>query len=120
MSPKVALTSGDDRTENIQKSLSLIEGDFLDKLKSAKNVVIKPNFVVVSSPLACTKGEACGAVIEKIRKIYNGKISIAEGAALGSTSDGYERYGYQDLVKKFDVQLIDLSDQSDWKEIKII
>lgn len=119
MVSKVALTSGNDRCENIKKALNLIEGDFLDKLKSAKNVVIKPNFVVVSSPLACTKGEACGAAIEVIREHYQGKISIAEGAAMGDTFEGYDRYGYRDLVKKHGVELIDLNDRDDWKEIKI-
>jgi len=119
LNSRVALTSGDDRCENIKKALNLIEGDFLDKLKKAKNIVIKPNFVVVSSPLACTKGEACGAIIEIIRKHYKGKITIAEGAAVGDTPDGYQQYGYQELVKKYRIELVDLNDRDDWREIQI-
>jgi uncharacterized protein (DUF362 family) len=119
MSSKVALTSGEDRQENIKEALDLIESDFIDRLKKATSVVVKPNLGFLDYPLANTKGEAVEAVLAKICPLYQDKILIAESTTFGETNDGFKEYGYESLVEKYGVELVDLNGRDDWQEIKI-
>lgn len=48
----VALIRGDDRYDNVRRSLELIAADI--DLSDKKQVLIKPNFVVPDVPLAAT------------------------------------------------------------------
>src|SRR4030042_1253025 len=107
MPTQIAITQGDDRRDNIARALQLI-GPQID-LARCHHILIKPNLVSTVRQLAATHVDALRAVLDFVRKDYDGVVSIAEGAALAPTMQGYERFGYYDLVKPYNVQLIDLN-----------
>ncbi len=104
-----ALIKGNDRAENIYKSLKLIEDQVFSGIGD-KQVMIKPNFVQTSVQLAGTHVDAVRGILEFLRQRYRKEILIAEAAATKEgTMAGYEHYGYQDLVKKYNVKLVDMN-----------
>jgi len=109
---KVALVKGDDRYKNIKKALSLLEDELGPKIKGAKKIVVKPNFVSVSRQLAATHVEAVKAVLDFLFQYTKEQILIAENAALGDAFCGYRNFGYLDLEKNYNVKLFDLRKDS--------
>lgn len=108
-SSSAALIKGNDRAENIYHSLKLIEDQVIGGI-GHKQVMIKPNFVQTSVPLAGTHVDAVRGILEFLRPHYKKEILIAEAAATKEgTMAGYEHYGYQDLVKKYKVKLVDMN-----------
>ena len=104
-----ALIKGNDRSENIFKALKLIEDQVLNGIKG-KQILIKPNFVQTSNQLAATHVDAIRGILEFLRPHYKKEIMIGEAAATKEgTMAGYKNYGYNDLVQKYKVKLIDLN-----------
>jgi len=106
---KVSLIKGDNRYQNITKVLKLLGEDLTKKLSTAKFCVIKPNFVSTTNQIAATNREAVMALLDFLRQYYKKKILIAENAALGDTFSGFKNFGYLDLAKKYNLELVDLS-----------
>ncbi|MEO8596452.1 MAG: DUF362 domain-containing protein [Candidatus Solibacter sp.] len=105
----VALVKGNDRSENIFRALKLIEDHVLSGIGN-KQVLIKPNFVQTSVPLAGSHVDAVRGILEFLRPHYKKEILIAEAAATKEgTLAGYEHYGYRDLVDKYKVKLLDMN-----------
>ena len=105
----VALIKGNDRAENIFKSLKLIEDQVFSGIRD-KQVMIKPNFVQTNVQLAGTHVDAIRGILEFLRPHYKKEIIIGEAAATKEgTIAGYEHYGYRDLMKKYKVKLVDLN-----------
>jgi len=104
-----ALIKGNDRSENIFKALKLIEDQVLSGIKG-KQILIKPNFVQTSNQLAATHVDAIRGILEFLRPHYKKEILIGEAAATKEgTIVGYKNYGYNDLVPKYKVKLVDLN-----------
>jgi len=106
MKQKVALIRTGNRSQNIDSALRLI-GDDID-LKDKYSLLIKVNFVSLENQLAATHVDAVKPLLSFLREKYSGSITIGE-STLGSVHDGFKRFGYLDLVKEFDVELIDLN-----------
>lgn len=105
----VALIKGNDRSENIYKALKLIENEVFSGIQG-KQVLIKPNFVQTSKQLAATHVDAVKGILEFLRPHYKKEVLIGESTATKEgTFVGYKNYGYEDLVKKYKVKLIDLN-----------
>ena len=105
----VALVKGNDRAENIYKALKLIEDQVFSGIKG-KQILIKPNFVQTSNQLAATHADAIRGILEFLRPHYKKEIIIGEAAATKEgTLIGYKNYGYNDLVQKYKVKLVDLN-----------
>jgi uncharacterized protein (DUF362 family) len=105
----VALVKGNDRAENIYKALKLIEDQVFSGIKG-KQILIKPNFVQTSNQLAATHADAIRGILEFLRPHYKKEIIIGEAAATKEgTLVGYKNYGYNDLVQKYKVKLVDLN-----------
>lgn len=105
----VALIKGNDRGENIYKALKLIENEVFSGIQG-KQILIKPNFVQTSNQLAATHVDAVRAILEFLRPHYRREILIGEAAATKEgTMAGYKNYGYESLVPKYKVKLIDLN-----------
>ena len=103
------MIKGNDRSENIYKALKLIEDQVLSSIRG-KQILIKPNFVQTSVPLAATHVDAVRGILEFLRPHYKKEILIGEAAASKEgTIAGYKNYGYYDLVKKYKVKLVDLN-----------
>ncbi len=104
-----ALIKGNDRAENIYKSLKLIEDQVIGGIRD-KQVMIKPNFVQTNVQLAGTHVDAVRGILEFLRPHYKKEIIVAEAAATKEgTMAGYEHYGYKDLVDRYKVRLVDMN-----------
>ncbi len=90
--------------------MEMIEDELAPKIKKAKRPVIKINFVSIKDELATTPARSVRAIVEFIRKYNSERILIVEEAVVGgSTFEGWERFGYSDLVRDhFGVELFDL------------
>ncbi|MBN2239131.1 MAG: DUF362 domain-containing protein [Dehalococcoidales bacterium] len=108
MTAKIALTAGNDRYRNIGNALNLIE-DEID-LTGKSDIVIKVNFVNTRIQVASTHVEGVKALLDFLRKRYDGKITIAEFSLQVPARDAYENFGYMDLLKDYDVDMVDLAD----------
>lgn len=105
----VALVKGNDRAENIFKSLKLIEDDVFGAIAN-KRILIKPNFVQTSKQLAATHVDAVRGILEFLRQRYKKEILIGEAAAgREGTFAGYKNYGYEALQNQYKVKLVDLN-----------
>ncbi len=105
----VALIKGNDRRENIYRSLKLIEDQVFSAIGN-KQILIKPNFVQTSRQLAATHVDAIRGILEFLRQHYKGEILIGESAAgKEGTLAGYRNYGYEALEKEYKVKLVDLN-----------
>jgi len=107
MKSRVGLVKNNNRMENIRQVLKAIEKEI--DLSRKSNIFIKPNFVSSTNQLASTHVDGVRALLEFLRERYHGRITIGEGAEV-PTREVYQRFGYMDLVKEYDVQLVDLSE----------
>lgn len=114
---KVALVKGEERKQNIRRALELIKDDI--KI-NGRHPVIKINMVSTYTPLSATHPEAVRAVVEFLKDIGEKRITIAEGATLGTTAQGYRAYGYYELAKEYGLELIDLNESAHWKVVFVI
>jgi uncharacterized protein (DUF362 family) len=107
-SSKVALTNGDNRTDNIFRGLKSLEKEIALSIGN-RRVVIKPNNVSPTNQLAATHADALTGILEFLKSI--GKLDnaiIAESAAFAATMQGFENFGYTKLADKYNVKLVDL------------
>lgn len=114
---KVALVKGDERKANIRKALELIADDIDIK---GRRPVIKVNFVSTYTPLSATHIDSVRAIVEFLRDRGENAIVVAEGATMGTTSRGFKEYGYLDLAKEYDLELVDLNEPDSWKVVYVI
>jgi uncharacterized protein (DUF362 family) len=103
---KAALVHGESRKKNIKKCLALIRED-LEKIRNAKNILIKPNLVALKPDFANTHVEAIEAVIEFIRTIVpDTRITVGESSATAfynklPTTQVFKDFDYYRLEKKY-------------------
>lgn len=112
---RVSLVKGDDRYRNVTKALEMIREDVRPEDLNHKRVIIKPNFVSASVPLAATHVDAVRAVVDFIRSYDPEEIIIAEATANGNTEEAFRRYGYDRLEG---VRLVDV-EQDDYEMIDV-
>jgi uncharacterized protein (DUF362 family) len=105
MPSDVALVKGDDRRQNILRSLELIE----DQIHLGRRIVVKPNMVSVTKPLSATHAEALDAVLNFICERTDCKITVAEGCANADSIKGFETYGLAGVAKRYGAKLVDLN-----------
>jgi uncharacterized protein (DUF362 family) len=105
---QVSLTTGNNRADLAFRALQ----PFSKQIKHAignRLIVIKPNNVLIYVPLACTHVDTLEGILEflkSINKLHN--VIIGESSASGSTLEGFDNYGYYNLVSKYNVKLVDL------------
>lgn len=104
---KVSLVKGDSRYDNVYKSLKMIEDDIKAGIGN-KQVVLKPNNVVVDRQLAATHVDCLAAILDVLKPIYQKPVIIAESPAGKPAELGFENYGYKKLSKEYNVQFFDL------------
>ncbi len=109
---EVALTKGPNRQQNILKVLKTLENNILKDLKKLKKtdyITLKPNLITSSNLQATTNIEAVETVLDFLRIHYKGRIIVAEGTSIGSTAEAFHKSGYQNLIEKFQIELLDLN-----------
>jgi uncharacterized protein (DUF362 family) len=110
-SASVSITSGNDRAEMVFRALQ----PFSKQIRQAighRRIVLKVNNVLIYVPLACTHAETLEGILEflkSINKLRN--VIIAESSASGSTFEGFDNYGYYNLLSKYPVRLVDLDNE---------
>ncbi len=114
---KVALVKGDDRKQNVRNALELIS-DEIDL--NGRHPIIKLNFVSSYIPLCATHKDATRAVVEFLLDRGEKNITLAEGATLGSTPKGFRDYGYESLIREYDLNIVDLNDPDQWRTVYAI
>ena len=122
----VALVSGDNRTQNIKDCLTLISKD-LEKVRTAQNILIKPNLVALKPDYANTHIKAIEAVIEFIREIApHAPITVGESSATAfynklPTSHVFKEYDYYRLEEKYTgVNLTDFDNDNEFTRSPIL
>jgi len=103
---RVGLVRGDDRARNVFEALKAIESDVRKAIEGKKRVLIKPNFVSTTNPLAATQARAVEGILEFLKPFFSGEIVIGESAAGAPTEEGFKNFGYLDLAKKCRVRLV--------------
>ncbi len=115
--PKVSLIKGENRRENVKKSLDIISDDIKKGLNS-RRVIVKPNFVSTSIQLASSHIDQIRGILDFLKEIYTDRVTIAE-AACGDTMQAYENFGYFSLPKEYNVELMDFN-KGPFEEIPIL
>ncbi len=108
---KVAFTAGKDRREMVNQVMAPFKDMIAEGVKG-KKVLIKPNFVSTNNPLCATHVDAIRGVLDFLKPIYSGKITIGESPAGGSSMPGFQNYGYLPLQDEYGVELVDLNTHS--------
>jgi len=107
---QVAVTTGEYRKQNIDQALSLVANDVAEQLRSARSVLIKPNFLHHQFQLASTHVDAVRSVIEFVRKHTNVPIIVGEAGYKG-TKAAFRNFGFENLPNEYQgVELKDLND----------
>lgn len=105
---RVSISTANDRADLTFRALQ----PFSEEIRRAignKRVVLKPNNVLIYVPLACTHVETLEGILEFLKSINKLKnVIIAESSASGSTLEGFDNYGYFNLIKKYPIELVDL------------
>lgn len=112
MKPKVALTTGDNRSENITNALDLIKDDI--NLTGKTDIFIKVNFVDIYNQITATHVDGVKALLAFLRERYNGKLSIGESTTPEPFADALKNYNYTDILKEYNVNVVDLM-EDDWE-----
>ncbi len=98
---------------NYKKSVfQILNNTGADKLFSIqKSIIIKPNLVNSSPFPITTSAEFCEAVIMYIKSKSKAKIIIAEGCGSPDveTIDIFRQLGYEKLVNRYHIKLVDLN-----------
>lgn len=108
---KTSIIEFENYEKSVQKALDAIEADKL--LLEKQDILLKPNLVEASSFPITTSLECVQAVINYIKKYSNARIIIAEGtgSADDSTSDVFQKLGYDGLAIRNKIELIDLNEE---------
>jgi uncharacterized protein (DUF362 family) len=104
---KVALTNGDNRTDNVVRALKSVEKEIVAAIGN-RRVVIKPNLVTDTVALACSHVDAIAGILDFLKGI--GKLDnaiIAESSA-SSTPRAFQLQGYPGLADKYKIKLVEL------------
>ena len=107
---RVSLAAGDDRANIAFKSLEPFKREIAAAI-GTKQVVLKPNNVIINVPLCATHAQNLEGIIEFLHSIGKTNVVIAESPANGSAMDGFANYRYDKLAAKYKVKLVNLDEQ---------
>ena len=102
----VPITSPEDYSSAITRALD--EAGAVSALTDFPRIIVKPNMVNNSPPQVTTDVRCIMAVVEYLKERFNTEIVVAEGSGEGSTLDNLKLNGYEQITKKFGVELVDL------------
>ena len=105
---QVSIASGNDRADLAFRALQPFSKQIREAIGN-RQVILKPNNVLIYVPLACTHVETLEGILEFLKSIRKtDHVIIAESTASGSAFEGYDNYGYYRLVSRYPVKLVDL------------
>jgi uncharacterized protein (DUF362 family) len=92
--------------EGTRESLQLIDSEVVIP---DLPVIIKPNFVTATKPLAVTHVDTARATLEYLSEKGVREFIIAPGPASATAQEAFDNYGYEVLKKDFKIELLDLN-----------
>ncbi len=108
---RVGLTTGTNRADMTFRALQPFSKE-ISQAVGNKRIVLKPNFVSTNTPLAATHAETMEGALEFFKSIGKlGNVLIAESAGSGPANEGFDNYGYFNLINKYPVKLVDLDQE---------
>lgn len=113
---RVAFVKTTDRTAGVNRAIDLLG------LKSfnAKDLFIKPNFNSADTPPGSTHIDTLAALIDKLRKLGSGRLTIGDRSGMGRTREVMEAKDVFRMAKDAKVETIVFDDlpASEWVPIK--
>jgi uncharacterized protein (DUF362 family) len=107
---KVSIVKGNDRREIVFQSLKNIESEILASIGNKKRILVKPNFVSTTRPLAASHADEIRAILDFFKPHFKGEIIVGESApSRNGTFEGYQSFGYMPLEKEYGIKLVDLN-----------
>lgn len=97
---KVSLLKSRQSYQGTIKLLTPLQKEIEEKIKNLSHIVVKINFVSTHNELATTPVETVRAFVDFIKPFYSGQIIIAEEATLGSTKEGFKKFGFEKLAQE--------------------
>ncbi len=104
---RVALTAGKDRADLAFKALEPFKKEIAAAIGD-KRIILKPNNVSISRPLAATHADNLEGILEFLKSIGKRNVVIAESPAGGSALDGFANYGYNKFAGQYGVKFVNL------------
>jgi uncharacterized protein (DUF362 family) len=109
---RVALTNGNDRTDNIVRALKSLEKEIAAAIGN-RRVVIKPNNVADQprDQLAATHRDALMGICDFLKSIGKLENAIIAESAINNTMTAFRAFGYDQVASKYNVKLVDLDQE---------
>ncbi len=102
----IPITQANEYSEVITRALD--EVNAVEALAGFERVIVKPNMVNPSPPPVTTDVRCVMAVVQYLQERLDAGIVVAEGSGEGSTLDNLRLNGYEQITRKFGVELVDL------------
>lgn len=115
---RVALIHTRDRTQGIQRALSLLGHNPV----AGKRVLLKPNFNSADPAPASTHPDTLRTLIESLQQMASSHITVADRSGMGTTRQVMKKLGVFDLADRlgFDTLVFDEQrNEVDWQLLKI-
>ncbi len=118
----VSLVQGEERRKNVYNALLAIDDQVRPLLQAKKYVVLKPNIVQPTIPLAGTHADALLGIMDYVAPRFKGPVMIAEASA-HDTLQGYDLNHYGRVGTEFkshQVSMVDLNREGKYEIFSIV
>jgi len=102
----IPITSPDEYPSAVTRALD--EVNAVEALAGFPRIIVKPNMVNNSPPQVTTDVRCVMAVVAYFKERLDAEIVVAEGSGEGSTLGNFKLNGYEQITKKFGVELVNL------------
>jgi uncharacterized protein (DUF362 family) len=108
---KVNIVTGENRRKAIRDAVEALGQAFIDKIKEARLILIKPDLVHHELQLASVHVDTIRGILDVIRTYSKSPVVIGDAAHFG-TKAAFRNFGYERLLEHYaDVRLVDLQDE---------
>lgn len=110
--PRVAVTTGDHRRDNVRRALEGVEAELAGRLQQARTILVKVNLVHHTKQLSSTHVDAVRGVLDFVRTKTQAPVIVADASYHG-TKAAFQNFGYENLVGEYqNLKLLDLNDDA--------
>lgn len=107
---KVEIVETDNRRKGVRDAVHALGSVFVDRVKSAKKILVKVNLVHHENQLASTHVDAVRGLLDEIRQLTRVDVFVGDASYHG-TKAALRNFGYDRLVEEYEhTQLVDLND----------
>jgi uncharacterized protein (DUF362 family) len=113
---RVAFVKATDRTSGVSRAIDLLRLPSL----AGKDIFLKPNFNSADAPPGSTHNDTLTSLIQKLRQLGAGPLTIGERSGMGNTREVMEAKEIFRLAKALDTRTIVLDDlpAAEWELIR--